>query len=155
MKASLLTNWEIFSDLNEKTFENFPANPTTNQLGTFRANNKWVLEKFFKCPSTNQLGYFLRFWQSNLKNPLNFSKVLLLTLNKGCRLAGCFSKFPAKIFLPSLTLNKGRRLWGCFRENSQKIFRPHLFLKLQDHLWGRFRKKRYVAKKVSPLKSVN
>ena len=84
-----------------------------------------------------------------------FQKVPLLTLNKGCHLAGYFSKFPTKIFLPSLTLNKGRRLWGCFRENSQKIFRPHLFSKLQDHLWGRFRKKRYVAKKVSPLKSVN
>ena len=71
---------------------------------------------FLSAPSTNQLGNFLRFWQSNLKNSLNFSKVLLLTLNKGCHLAGCFSKFPAKIFLPSLTLNKGRRLWGCFRE---------------------------------------
>ena len=27
MKASLLTNWEIFSDLNEKTFEIFSAPP--------------------------------------------------------------------------------------------------------------------------------
>lgn len=40
-----------------------------------------------------------------------------------CGDRGYFSKFPTKIFLPSLTLNKGRRLWG------------------------RFRKKRYVAKK--------
>ena len=31
-------------------------------------------------------------------------------------MAGYFSKFPTKIFLPSLTLNKGRRLWGCFWE---------------------------------------
>ena len=51
LKSSLLTNWEIFSDLNEKTFENFSANLPTNQLGNF-----------------------LRFWQSNLKNSLNFSK---------------------------------------------------------------------------------
>ena len=76
MKASLLTNWELFSDLNEKTFEIFSANPTTNQLGTFRANNKWVFEEnFLSAPPTNQLGNFLRFWQSNLKNSLNFSKV--------------------------------------------------------------------------------
>ena len=41
----------IFSDLNEKTFEIFSANLPTNQLGNF-----------------------LRFWQSNLRNSLNFSK---------------------------------------------------------------------------------
>ena len=128
----LLINWELFWQI-------------TNR----------ILKEIFQGLPTNQLGTFSRFWQSNLKSPLNFSKVLLLTLNKGCRLAGCFSKFPAKIFLPSLTLNKGCLLWGCFREISQKILRPHLFSKLQDHLWGRFRKKRYVAKKVSPLKSVN
>jgi hypothetical protein len=74
LKSSLLTNWEIFSDLNEKSFENFSANPTTNQLGTFRANNKWVLKNFLSAPPTNQLGNFLRFWQSNLKIFLNFSK---------------------------------------------------------------------------------
>ena len=51
-----------------------------------------------------------------------FQNVPLLTLNNGCHLAGCFSKFPAKIFLPSLTLNKGCLLWGCFRENSQIFF---------------------------------
>ena len=51
-----------------------------------------------------------------------FQKVPLLTLNNGCHLAGCFSKFPAKIFLPSLTLNKGCHLWGYLRENSQIFF---------------------------------
>ena len=46
-----LTNWENFSDLNEKTFENFSVSLPTNQLGNF-----------------------LRFWQSNLRNSINFSK---------------------------------------------------------------------------------
>jgi hypothetical protein len=74
LKVSLLTNWENFSDLSEKTFENFSANPTTNQLGTFRANNKWVLKKFLSAPPTNQLGNFLRFWQSNMKKFHQFFK---------------------------------------------------------------------------------
>ena len=68
---------------------------------------------------------FRRFWQMvNLKSPLQFFKrdPFLLTLNKGCHLAGCFFKIPRKIFLPSLTLNKGRRLWGCFREIFSNIF---------------------------------
>ena len=111
--------------------------------------------KILSTPPTNQLGNFFGFWQSNLKNPLNFSKGPSTYSELRLQFWGCFSNFPAKIFLPSLTLNKGCLLWGCFRENSQKILRPHLFSKLQDHLWGRFRKKRYVAKKVSPLKSVN
>lgn len=46
-----LINWENFSDLNEKTFENFSVSLPTNQLGNF-----------------------LRFWQSNLRNSINFSK---------------------------------------------------------------------------------
>lgn len=29
---------------------------------------------FLSAPPTNQLGNFLRFWQSNLRNSLNFSK---------------------------------------------------------------------------------
>ena len=31
-------------------------------------------KNFLSAPPTNQLGNFLRFWQSNLKNPLSFSK---------------------------------------------------------------------------------
>ena len=46
-----LINWELFSDLNEKTFENFSVSLPTNQLGNF-----------------------LKFWQSNLRNSINFSK---------------------------------------------------------------------------------
>jgi hypothetical protein len=46
-----LINWEKFFDSYEKTFENFSVSLPTNQLGNF-----------------------LRFWQSNLRNSLNFSK---------------------------------------------------------------------------------
>ena len=46
---------------------------------------------FLSAPPTNQLGNFLRFWQSNMKKFHQFFKrTLLLTLNKGCRLWGCF-----------------------------------------------------------------
>ena len=41
---------KIFRFVRSK-FENFFESLSTNQLGTFLANNKWVLEKFFKCPS--------------------------------------------------------------------------------------------------------
>ena len=50
-------------------------NPLTNQLGTFRANNKWVFEEnFLSALPTNQLGNFLRFWQSNMKKFHQFFK---------------------------------------------------------------------------------
>ena len=70
----------------------------------------WLLKRFPRATYWAIFGFVIG------SIPSIFQKTLLLTLNKGCRLAGCFSKFPAKIFLPSLTLNKGRRLWGCFRE---------------------------------------
>ena len=56
--------------------------------------------------------------------PSTFQKVPLLTLNKGCHLAGCFSKFPAKIFLPSLTLNKEAIFEGVFQKKLEKFFGP-------------------------------
>jgi len=40
LKSSLLANWEIFSDLNEKTFEDFSASPLYYLIGNFSGKNK-------------------------------------------------------------------------------------------------------------------
>ena len=118
----LLTNWEIFWDLYEKTFENFSANPTTNQLGTFRANNKWVLKNFLSAPPTNQLGNFLRFWQSNMKKiPSIFQKALLLTLNWGSNFEGVFQISPQKYFSLHLLWIRGA-ICGVTFEKILKYF---------------------------------
>ena len=101
-----LTNWEIFSDLNEKTFENFSANPTTNQLGTFRANNKWVLKNFLSAPPTNQLGNFLRFWQSNMKKFHQFFKrPFYLLWIRGAFCGGVFDNFSSALRISPFTFS--------------------------------------------------
>ena len=51
-------------------------------------------EALFFNPLTNQLGKFLRFWQSNLKSPLNFSKgPFYLLWIRGTIWQGVFEKF--------------------------------------------------------------
>ena len=67
----LLTNWEIFWQI-------------TNR----------ILKEIFQGLPTNQLGTFSRFWQSNLKSPLNFSKgPFYLLWIRGTIWQGVFEKF--------------------------------------------------------------